>query len=123
MTPSGVALTSNRMYTQTVDGASLIPEAIGTFNPDVPAVTVLLQNYPNPFNPTTIIRYGLPQKADVRLIVYNTLGQTVAALVNETQNVGYHEVRFDGINLASGVYFYRIQTGGFVQTKKLLLLR
>jgi hypothetical protein len=88
----------------------------------IPRAYQLNQNYPNPFNPSTTIRYGLPQKSQVTLKVYNTLGQLVTTLVNGEQGAGYHEVRFDGSNLASGVYFYRLQAGNFVQTKKLLLL-
>jgi hypothetical protein len=83
----------------------------------------LSQNYPNPFNPTTTIRYGLPSRSNVMLTVFNTLGQLVATLVNETQDAGYHDARFDGSGVASGVYFYRIQAGTFVQAKKFLLLR
>jgi hypothetical protein len=89
------------------------------------------QNFPNPFNPSTTIRYGLPQKAKVTLLVYNTLGQLVAELVNAGMDAGYHEVSFDGSHLGSGLYFYRIQAGdpgagkgrGFMQTRKFLLLR
>jgi photosystem II stability/assembly factor-like uncharacterized protein len=84
---------------------------------------VLSQNYPNPFNPSTTIRYALPQRSHVTLTVFNTLGQQVAALVNEVQDAGYHDVRFDASGLASGVYFYRIQSGTFVQTRKLVILR
>ena len=83
----------------------------------------LFQNYPNPFNPTTTIRYGLPQRAYVTLTVFNTLGQAVATLVQEEQNAGYHDVRFYGSGLASGVYFYRLQAGDFVQAKKFVILR
>jgi hypothetical protein len=92
-------------------------------DPGIPAVFELSQNYPNPFNPSTIIRYGLPHTSTVSLIVFNTLGQKVAELVNGTQVPGYHEVRFEGTTLASGVYFYRIRAGDFVQTRKLMLLR
>lgn len=83
----------------------------------------LSQNYPNPFNPSTTIRYGLPGRAHVTLSMFNTLGQQVGTLVNETQEAGYHDVLFNGAGLASGVYVYRLQAGDFVQTKKLLILR
>jgi 5'-nucleotidase len=81
------------------------------------------QNYPNPFNPTTMIRYGLPSSARANLTVFNSLGQVVKELVNENEEAGYHEVRFDGTGLASGVYFYRLQAGSFVETKKLTLVK
>jgi hypothetical protein len=87
------------------------------------AVFQLAQNYPNPFNPSTTIRYALPQRSHVTLTVFNTLGQQVATLVNETQGAGYHDVRFDGSGLASGVYFYRLSAGPYVAAKELLLLK
>jgi hypothetical protein len=83
----------------------------------------LSQNYPNPFNPTTTIRYGLPHKSAVQLRIFNTLGRQVGTLVQGEQEAGYHEVRLDGSGLASGVYFYRLQAGSFLQTRKLLLLK
>ena len=83
----------------------------------------LEQNYPNPFNPSTTIRYELPMSSMVRLSVSDILGRKVSVLVNERKDAGVHEVRFDGSNLASGVYFYRLQAGDVVQTKRLLLLR
>jgi len=89
----------------------------------LPAEFSLSQNYPNPFNPTTTIRYALPQRSQVTLTVFNTLGQPVSTLVSGTEEAGSYEVKFNGSNLASGVYFYRIQAGGFVQTRKLLLLK
>ncbi|HEX7572690.1 MAG TPA: T9SS type A sorting domain-containing protein [Bacteroidota bacterium] len=88
----------------------------------LPVSFSLDQNYPNPFNPTTTIRYALPARSYVTLSVFNTLGQQMATLVNDTQEAGYHEVRFDGASLASGVYFYRLKAGDFIQTRKLLLL-
>ena len=99
-----------------------------------PGSFALEQNYPNPFNPATQIRYALPLRSSVTLEVYNALGQRVAALVNESEEAGFHEARFDGTNLASGVYFYRLMAhpasgaagaaaGDFVRTMKLLLVR
>jgi hypothetical protein len=81
------------------------------------------QNFPNPFNPSTTIRYGLPHKSNVTLTVNNTLGQQVAVLQNGEQETGFHEVKFNGKDLSSGVYYYRIQAGSFVETRKLLLVK
>jgi hypothetical protein len=89
----------------------------------LPQTFTLEQNYPNPFNPTTTIRYGLPNRSHVTLTVFNTLGQQVSLLRNAEQEAGYHDVELDGTNLASGLYFYKIQAGDFVATKRLLLLR
>jgi hypothetical protein len=89
----------------------------------IPTVFALDQSYPNPFNPSTSIRYGLPTRSQVTLAVYNTLGQQVATLVKGEQEAGYHDVRFDATGLSSGVYFYRLHAGTYVETRKLLLLR
>jgi hypothetical protein len=89
----------------------------------LPACYVLERNYPNPFNPSTTIRYGLPERSHVSLAVYNTLGQQAAILQNGEQEAGYHDVRFDASNLPSGVYFYRLQAGSYVETRKLCLVR
>jgi hypothetical protein len=83
----------------------------------------LEQNYPNPFNPNTTIQYQLPDAANVKLTVFNMLGQETATLVDEARPAGIYTVQFDGSRLASGVYFYRIQAGSYVNTKKLLLLK
>ena len=89
----------------------------------MPKAFALLQNYPNPFNPSTTIKLELPKSSVVRLSVFDILGREVSVLVNERREAGAYEVKFDGSNLASGVYFYRLQAGSFVQTRKLLLLR
>ena len=87
-----------------------------------PAAYSLNQNYPNPFNPSTVISYQLKSAGPVRLTVYDVLGREVRTLVNgEEEEQGAHEVRFDGSGLASGVYMYRLQAGGFVQQRKMLL--
>lgn len=83
----------------------------------------LAQNYPNPFNPTTNISYTLPSAQMVTLKVYDLLGREVATLVNERQNAGNYIVQFNATNLASGVYFYRLQAGTFVETRKMMLLK
>lgn len=88
-----------------------------------PAHYILYANYPNPFNPSTTIRFGLPKRSYVTLSVFNALGQQVVVMQEGEQEAGYHEVQFDGRDLSSGVYFYRLQAGDFAQTRKLLLLR
>jgi hypothetical protein len=89
----------------------------------LPLEPVLFQNYPNPFNPATLIRYALPSRSDVTVAVYNTLGQRVALLVREIEEAGMHQVSFDGAGLATGVYFYKLQAGSSVTTKRMILLR
>lgn len=92
-------------------------------NPSVPFSFELAQSYPNPFNPSTMIRYNIPERARVVLKVFNVLGKEVATLVDEIQDSGSKSVRFDAGGLASGLYFYRLQAGGFVDVKKTLLLK
>jgi hypothetical protein len=83
----------------------------------------LEQNYPNPCNPSTTIRFELPKSSDVRLSVFDMLGREVSVLVNERRGAGVHEVRFDASGLSSGIYFYRLQAGTYVDTRKLLMIR
>lgn len=83
----------------------------------------LFQNYPNPFNPSTKIKYQIPSSSKVILKVYDVLGNEIATLVDEFRNAGRYEVTFDATNLSSGIYFYRLQAGNFIETKKMLLLR
>jgi hypothetical protein len=94
-----------------------------TREPEIPAVYALAQNYPNPFNPTTVIQYSVPAAGLVSLKIYNVLGQEVRALVNEQQAPGTYRVSFDARGLASGLYFYRITAGSFVDIKKMMLLK
>lgn len=89
----------------------------------IPGNFSLAQNYPNPFNPSTVIKYGLPRDAKVALEVFDMLGRRVAVLVDSPQLAGYHEVVFQNPALPSGLYFYRLQAGTFVQTNKMVILR
>ncbi len=89
----------------------------------VPASFSLSQNYPNPFNPVTQISFSLPERAEVRLAVYNIVGQKVAELVNEKLDAGSYQVSWDGRSFASGVYFYRMEAEDYRMTRKMVLLK
>ncbi len=89
----------------------------------VPINYSLSQNYPNPFNPSTTIKYSIPQSSFVKIKVYNTIGQEIAELVNQELQIGNYEVTFDARNFPSGIYFYRIEAGNFVETKKMILMK
>jgi hypothetical protein len=97
--------------------------SVDNLSQGVPCDWVLTQNYPNPFNPATTITFGLPVRARVRLMVYNPLGEEVAELTNADLEAGYHTATFSASGLASGVYFYRLQAGDYVETKRLVLIR
>jgi hypothetical protein len=101
------------------DASNAAPDMVGA----VPSGFALEQNYPNPFNPSTQIAYALPRTGRVSLTISNLLGQNVAVVEDEIQTAGTHTVSFDGSALPSGIYFYRLQTGDFVQTKKMIILK
>jgi len=88
-----------------------------------PMLVELNQNYPNPFNPSTVISYSLPSSMQVKLNIYNALGQIVKAPVNTTMQAGVHSYTFDASKLASGMYMYTLEANGQVQTKKMLLVK
>ncbi len=89
----------------------------------IPTDYYLSQNYPNPFNPVTTIKFGLPEDAQVELVIYNILGQKVATLVNEFKRAGHYVVQFDGSNYASGTYFYVLKAGNRILKNKMLLIK
>jgi hypothetical protein len=94
----------------------------------LPITFDLQQNYPNPFNPTTTIKYQLPKKADVKIVIYNMLGQVVRKVVDRSVDAGYHEVVWDGLNesgsrVATGVYIYRMETDKFVKAHKMIMMK
>lgn len=99
------------------------PDGAGSSLDQTPNAFALDQNYPNPFNPSTTIRYQLPVASQVSLKVYNALGQVVGVLVDEVQDAGYKSVEWNTRSVASGVYLCRLVAGGFVETRKLVLLR
>lgn len=113
--PGGTIVTEVNWRTQTTSVEQISDLIPGSFE--------LAQNYPNPFNPSTTIRYSIPESGFVNLKVYNALGQEVAALINQEQMAGVYEVSFDASKLSSGIYFYSIQTGNFVSTKKMMLIK
>jgi hypothetical protein len=81
------------------------------------------QNYPNPFNPVTIIRYHVPAKNHISIAVFDLLGREVSTLVNDVQTAGNYTIDFDASRLSSGIYYYQLRSGSFVETKKMVLLR
>ncbi|MEE9449931.1 MAG: FG-GAP-like repeat-containing protein, partial [Ignavibacteriaceae bacterium] len=99
------------------------PASIQELSDDLPTEFKLYNNYPNPFNPTTKIKYQIPELSFVTLKVFDVLGSEVATLVNEEKPAGSYEVEYNTIELPSGIYFYSLQAGEFVETKKMVLLR
>jgi hypothetical protein len=89
----------------------------------IPGTYSLSQNYPNPFNPVTQIKYDIPKQGFVSLTVYDVLGREVSKLVNEVKTPGSYKVDFDGTNFASGIYFFKLQSENFVDTKKMILIK
>ncbi len=126
-------LPDNATYNCKVDGATsrnIIIQSLTDVDDEkdvktaqLPTEFSLSQNYPNPFNPSTEIDFALPSNSNVSLKVFNSLGEEVAELVNREMTVGYHSVNFDASNLSSGIYFYRINVGSFVQTNKMILVK
>ena len=90
---------------------------------DFPKEFMLSQNYPNPFNPSTVISYSLPSASNVKLIVYNSLGQTVKVIENGFKNAGNYSIKFNAAELPSGIYFYKLETGQFSQVKKMMVIK
>jgi Secretion system C-terminal sorting domain len=121
------AIGDSNLVAGTVNGVWLYPlsqlTAVRSSPANIPSECVLRQNYPNPFNPTTVITYQLPITALVTLKVYDELGRLVRTLVEEFQTAGAHSVTFNASNLSSGVYFYRLSVGSFVNTRKMILIK
>lgn len=97
--------------------------ASGIINNELPVNYYLSQNFPNPFNPITRINYGLVKSSNVNISIYNILGEKVKEIVNEFQAAGNYYAQFDGSNLSSGIYYYKIETSDFVDVKKMSFIK
>jgi hypothetical protein len=104
-------------------GVNGFTTSVSNKNAQLPEAFSLSQNYPNPFNPQTIIEFNLAKSGHISLIVYDVLGRSVATLVDGMREAGMHRAEFNASHIPSGVYFYTLQSGSFVETKKMLLLK
>jgi len=102
---------------------SVLSTGINQISSEVPSKYNLSQNYPNPFNPRTVIKFQLPAVSQVSLKVFDVMGREVQTLVNERLQAGSYEVTFDGSNYSSGVYFYRMVTEGYMETRRMIILK
>ncbi len=143
LNPGDTLITSLHVFPLVNNGTANVQIQVGTFhNPDnritldftatteplsvdddasVPEEYFLAQNFPNPFNPSTVIEYGLREAGNVTLMIYDVLGNEIATIVNEYQQAGTHQVRFDATNLSSGLYIYKLTAGSFTETRKMIL--
>ncbi|MEE9554060.1 MAG: T9SS type A sorting domain-containing protein [candidate division Zixibacteria bacterium] len=104
-------------------GGDSVMVAIDDYIVNLPARFALIQNYPNPFNPSTTIRYSLPEQSDVRIEIYNILGQRVATLFDGNKQAGYQTITWNAEDYPSGVYFARLETEGRSENIKMVLLK
>ena len=105
-------------YDGTFEYSNIVEVVVG-----IPSEFSVEQNYPNPFNPTTKINFVIPKSSFVNLKVYDVHGNKIATLISEQKTAGEYEIEFDGSELTSGVYFYQLKTGSYIETKKMVLLR
>ena len=106
-----------------VYGDTSVPTGLNTISTQKPVQFKLYQNYPNPFNPVTNIRFDIPRSSHVNLIIYDALGREVATLVNEKLSAGSYKTEWDATNYPNGVYFYRVETNNFRETKRMVLVK
>ena len=121
---SNGTVTADGIYIDNIKlaGYNMTPTGI---NPDLqsPSEYMLSQNYPNPFNPVTSINYSIAVPGNVKLTVYNVLGKEVSVIVNEFKSQGSHSVNFNGNNLSSGMYYYKLESGNYSETRKMMLIK
>jgi hypothetical protein len=120
---SGCTLTGGSAQTNRPNICFMVPDKILPNNSNIPADYSLSQNYPNPFNPITRIDFDIPKNGFVSLKVYDILGREVQTLVNENKTAGSYSVDFNGADLTSGVYFYRLESEGFSNVKRMIVIK
>jgi hypothetical protein len=114
----------NAYQTPSVWSSTWIGETVAGIGDEIMPLTYALHpNYPNPFNPVTHIQFTIPEQTVVKLQIFNVLGRQVDVLVNETLPIGHHEILWNPKNLSSGFYFYKLEAGSFMQTRKMILLK
>ena len=121
--PPGTSSTGIRIIGCMIDSTEYGEPVSADIDKPIPCKLKLSQNYPNPFNPTTKIKYEIPGRSFVVLKIFDVLGNDIITLVNEEKLVGSYEVEFSASSLPSGVYFYQLHAGNFIETKKMVLLR
>ena len=121
--PSAPGIYYYRLKQNDIDGSCKLSDAIEINYKPVVKGYYLDQNYPNPFNPSTIISYTVPKTSNVKITIFNTLGQMVRVLANEQKDAGTYQLSFDAGNLNSGTYFYKIEAGEYSQTRKMCLIK
>jgi hypothetical protein len=104
-------------------GGDSVTVGIDQHDTPIPQMFSLSQNYPNPFNAATIIRYSLPEPAEVKIEIFDILGRKVETLIEGEQPAGYHQIVWDASNNSSGMYFYRIEAGEYSDTRKMVLIK
>lgn len=114
---------SYRLKQIDLDGTVTFSEIVEIEFNNLPTSFVIYQNYPNPFNSSTVIKYEVPEEKQITITLYNSIGEEVSTVINEVKKAGRYSVTFDSPNLPSGIYFYRIIAGNFVDTKKMILLK
>lgn len=118
---TGYAVGDNGLIVKTTNGGGTVE--INPTGNEIPSEFKLHQNYPNPFNPSTNIKFDIPKSSKVKLSVYNTLGKEVAVLVNEELAAGQYNLAWNGAGQSSGVYYYRLETEGFTEVRKMMLIK
>ncbi|MGE5861122.1 MAG: T9SS type A sorting domain-containing protein, partial [Ignavibacteria bacterium] len=114
---------SNQWNYWTIDTSINVIVGVEREAQEIPAEFALSQNYPNPFNAASVIKYSIPKLSHVKLNIFNTLGEEIETVVNEEQSAGVYKVNWSAADLPSGVYFYQLHAGDFIETKKMILMK